>query len=146
MLRNHVQIIGRVGNDLQLAKTQSGMSYVQLSVAVSRRKKQGEDVPKTDWFKVTTWGHTAEYAAKYIHKGDLIGVEGRLQTDSYERNGNRITVTSVIGDELQILRQPQTPQSNTTQAQQTPQSNPVQEQNTYDAQEGFEIDPNDLPF
>ncbi len=143
MLRNNVHIIGRVGNDLQLSKTQSGISYVQMSVAVSRRKRQDEETPRTDWIRITTWSHTAEYAAKYIKKGDLIGVEGRLQTDSYEKNGNKITVTSVIGDELQILRQ--------TQAQQTHQSNPVQqqtaqEQNAYDTQEGFEIDPNDLPF
>lgn len=92
---NKVILVGRITRDLELRNT-TNSSVVSFSLAVNRRfKQQGQ--PEADFINCVAWGKTAETMARYLHKGSLIAVEGRLQTRSYEnQQGQRVYVTEVI--------------------------------------------------
>lgn len=85
MLNNAV-IMGRICNDLDVRKTQSGVSVCRFAVAVDRSYKQGEE-RQTDFIDVLAWRGTAEFVGKYFSKGQMIAVQGSIQTGSYEKDG-----------------------------------------------------------
>lgn len=74
---NTVNIVGRVGNTIELEKTTTGKSAVRLSVAVRRNKET------TDWIKCSAYGVKADLLAQYVNKGDMIGITGSLYTEEY---------------------------------------------------------------
>ena len=106
---NRVLLIGRLTKDVELRKTASGTSVVSFFVAVNRRVASGAE-PQTDFVNCVAWNKTAELMAQYLHKGSLIGVEGRIQTRNYDKEGTRIYVTEVVADSVQFLD----PKSNNT--------------------------------
>src|SRR5271163_3064672 len=71
---NSVTIVGRSGRDPEMRYFESGRVKTTFSLAVNRPTKEKE----TDWFDIEIWGRQAEIAGEYVHKGSLIGVEGRL--------------------------------------------------------------------
>jgi single-strand DNA-binding protein len=85
MLNNAV-IMGRICNDLEVKKTQSGVSVCRFAVAVDRSYKQGEE-RQTDFIDVLAWRGTADFVGKYFSKGQMIAVQGSIQTGSYEKDG-----------------------------------------------------------
>ena len=86
MLNNAV-IMGRLTADPELRKTPSGVSVTRLTVAVDRGyAKQGEE-KKTDFINVVAWRQTAEFICKYFTKGQMIAVQGSIETGSYEKDG-----------------------------------------------------------
>ena len=74
-------------------------------MAVNRRwkDKEGEFQEVTDWFNIEAWERMAEICGQYLKKGSLVFLEGRLQTDSYEDNGNTRYFTKVITSQMQML-------------------------------------------
>lgn len=90
---NLVLLTGRIGHDIDLKKTNTGKSLVRLRLAVRVNKDL------TEWFSVTAWDKTAEYLSQYAHKGDLINIEGRLSTRTYEEK----TYTDVVASRIEIL-------------------------------------------
>ena len=95
MSYNKAIIIGRTTKDIELKQTQSGKSVCSFSVAVDRRY----DRDKTDFLNVVAWGKTAEFVHQYFHKGDQIGIDGRVETRSYEdKNGNKRTAVEIIAE------------------------------------------------
>lgn len=74
-------------------------------MAVNRRwkDKEGEYQEVTDWFNIETWERLAEICGEYLKKGSLVFLEGRLQTDSYEEEGNTRYFTKVIASQMQML-------------------------------------------
>lgn len=102
---NRVQLIGRLGKDPETHHTPSGKNVSNFSLAVARRwrNSEGKAVEATDWFQIETWGRLAEICQAYLHKGRLIYVEGRLQTDRYEQDGATRYFTKVIARQMQIL-------------------------------------------
>jgi single-strand DNA-binding protein len=102
---NKVMIIGRLGRDPETRYAQSGMAICKLSVAVSSRVKKGDGwKDETEWFRVTTFGKTAENAAKYLQKGRQVYVEGRFKTEKYkDKDGVERTSTEVVADEVKFL-------------------------------------------
>jgi single-strand DNA-binding protein len=97
---NSVNLIGRVGNDIELRYTPSGKAVTEISLAVD--DGWGEN-KKTAWIGVTVWGQTAEIAAKYVRKGDQIGVSGRLSQEEWEgKDGKKQRKTKVTCDHLQL--------------------------------------------
>ena len=74
-------------------------------MAVNRRwkNKEGEQHEVTDWFNIEAWERLAEICNEYLKKGSLVYLEGRLQTDSYEENGNTRYFTKVIPNQMQML-------------------------------------------
>lgn len=102
---NRVDLIGRLTSDPQIRYAQNGnnMCLANINVAVDRKfKKDGE--PSADFINCKAFGKTAELLEKYFHKGNRVGITGRIQTGSYtDKNGNKVYTTDVIIDELDFI-------------------------------------------
>ena len=94
---NKVTLIGNVGRDPDIQLTKSGTKVAHFSLATNRRPSQnGDGEERTDWHRLTLWNRQAQFAEDYIRTGDRIYVEGRLEYDSYERDGVVIPTAEVI--------------------------------------------------
>lgn len=100
---NRVTLIGRIGTDIELKQTQSGVSVCQFRLAVERKFKDKDGKRETDWINIVAWRNTAEFCARYLQKGAKIGVEGMIQTRSYEaQDGSKRYVTEVVADSVEF--------------------------------------------
>jgi len=101
---NKIQLIGRLGKDPEIRFTPKGSKVCTFSVAVDRRWKSGEEVKEaTDWFNIEVWGKLGEFCQAYLGKGRLVYLEGRLQTDRYEHEGETRYFTKVVARQVQFL-------------------------------------------
>lgn len=107
---NSVNIIGRLTKEPELRYTQSGKAVMRLTVAVnrnySRDKRQEAEAagqPTADFISCISWGKTAELVANYFNKGSQIGIEGRIQTGSYEKDGRTIYTTDVMVNNITFV-------------------------------------------
>ncbi|MDP2629450.1 MAG: single-stranded DNA-binding protein [Candidatus Harrisonbacteria bacterium] len=102
---NKVLLIGRLTADPQLRSTKSGSSVAVFSLATNRvwTDKQGQKQDETEFHNIVVWGKQAETAAKYLLKGQLAMIEGRLQTRQYEdQQGNKRRTTEVVAERVQF--------------------------------------------
>ena len=100
---NKVIIIGRATKDIECKQTPQGTAVATVTIAVDRKVAPGKE-KETDFIPVVIWGKQAESTAKYMHKGSMIGVSGRIQTRSYEnKEGAKVYVTEVIAEEVDFL-------------------------------------------
>ena len=100
---NRVVLVGRMTKDPVLRKTGTGASVTSFSVACDRRIKT-EGQPTADFINCVCWNKVADNTAQFTHKGSLVGVEGRIQTRSYDdQSGRRVYVTEVVADSVQFL-------------------------------------------
>ena len=109
---NRVQLIGRLGRDPELKNIPNGKKVCVFSVAVNRRwkDKEGDLKEVTDWFNIEAWGKLGEICQEYLSKGRLVFVEGRLQTDRYDLEGETRYFTKVTAQQMQMLdRKPEEP-------------------------------------
>ena len=105
---NKVTITGRIANDLEIRKTNSNKSVIDLSVAVSRERKNESGAYPVDFLRVYAWEQRADFLKNYAKKGTLIGVTGRLETSNFvNKNGQTIHQTYIQAESVEILRQPQ---------------------------------------
>ena len=102
---NKVQEIGRLANDPELSYTNGGAAVAHFDLAV-RRKTSDRNAPP-NYFPITCWGHTAEFANKHLHKGRLIAVDGHLETNKWtdKHDQNRKDVY-VVADSIEPLDSP----------------------------------------
>ena len=130
-VRNNVNLVGRFTADVDLKYTNNGMAIADFSLAVDRNKEE------TDFIRCKTFGKTAENIANFFKKGDLIAVNGSIQTGKYvNKDKKTVYTTDVVVDTFAFLqskneRQAQQPQQAPQQApqqvvQQAPQQNQVQ--------------------
>ena len=134
---NRVILVGRLTKDPELRYTQSGKGVASFTVAVNRPfKTNGEQ--EADFINGVVWGKPAENLANYMKKGSQIGVDGRIQTRSYDNNeGKRVYVTEVVADSVSFLDSKGKTQNNKPQQKQQSGDNPFQEE---------PVDNSDLPF
>lgn len=93
---NTIIVMGRLTADPELKKTNSGISVVSFTLAVERSYKTGEE-RQTDFIDVTAWRSTAEFIEKYFSKGQMMVVQGMLQTRNYEdKNGNKRKAVEIV--------------------------------------------------
>lgn len=110
---NSVVLIGRITKDpqteLELRKTQSNISVMQFTIAVNRNfKPEGSDKPDADFIQCIAWRQSADFLHMYGHKGDILSVEGRIQTRNYDNNqGQKVYVTEVVAEHVQIISKEQ---------------------------------------
>ncbi|MBN1850692.1 MAG: single-stranded DNA-binding protein [Deltaproteobacteria bacterium] len=97
---NQVNIIGRLGGDVELRYTPSSKAVSRMSVAVNERYGQNERVY---WFPVICWSGLAETVSSYLHKGSRVAVSGRLTTRSYETDDGSRTVTEIVANSVYFL-------------------------------------------
>jgi single-strand DNA-binding protein len=102
---NCVQFIGYLGKDPETRSTPSGKKVCTFSIAVDRHWKtsEGEAKETTDWFNIEAWDHLGEICQKYLVKGRLVFIEGRLRNDRYEHEGETRYRTRVIATQMQML-------------------------------------------
>lgn len=102
---NKVELIGYLGREPETRSLPSGQKVTTFSLGVTRRWKSGSDSKEaTDWFNIECWGRLAEVAQKYLKKGSLVYVDGRLRTDKYEdKSGDTKYFTKVVALTLQFL-------------------------------------------
>ena len=96
---NRVAIVGRLTKDIELKKTQSGLSVTSFTVAVNRR---GGD-QTADFIACVAWKQSSEYLSNYGKKGSVVALEGRIQTRNYEQNGHKVFVTEVVADSVSLI-------------------------------------------
>ena len=108
---NNVTLIGRTTREVELRYTPSQTAVARFSIAISRPTKDGEK--KADFPSIIVFGKQAENCEKYLAKGRLVGIQGRLQTGSYEKNdGSKVYTTDVIAERVEFLEWGDRPQSN----------------------------------
>lgn len=100
---NNVVLTGRLTRNLDLKYSQSGTAMIKTNLAVNRRfKREGE--PDADFINIIVFGKSAEALAEFARKGSLIGVEGRLQTGSYEKeDGTKVYTTDIVVNNFTFL-------------------------------------------
>ena len=101
---NKVILIGRTTKEVDLRRTSSGTAVATFTLAVDNRFVLKDGKPSTDFISCVAWSNTAETMEKYVRKGALIAVEGRIQTRNYDnKDGNRVYVTEVVVETLKSL-------------------------------------------
>ena len=102
---NKVQIIGNLGKDPEVKYTASGTAVANFSIATNERfkDKAGEWQDRTEWHNIVVWQKLAEIAGEYLKKGGKVYVEGRLQTRSWEKDGQTKYTTEIVGSDLILL-------------------------------------------
>lgn len=115
---NNCIIIGRLTRDPELRKTQSNISVVNFTLAVNRNFKDESGEAQTDFITCIAWRQQAENLARYMKQGSLIGVEGRIQTGSYEGEHGTVYTTDVVANRIQFLETKRETQSNVGYTQQ----------------------------
>lgn len=101
---NTLTIIGRLTSNYDLAYTAGGTARLNLSIAVNRSQKSGgEWSDKASFFDVTVWGKTAENISPYLSKGKQIAVQGYLDQQRWEKDGQRFSKVCIIAEQVQLL-------------------------------------------
>lgn len=103
---NKAIIVGRLGRDPEIRYSPQGMAIVKLAVATSETwtdKATGQRQEKTEWHRITVFGKQGENCERFLSKGREVYVEGRLQTSSYEKEGQTHYSTEIIANTVQFL-------------------------------------------
>jgi len=103
---NKVMLMGRLAYDVDLKKTQTGLSVANMRLVTNERvehKTSADSKTHSEWHNLVAWGITAETCAKYLKKGSLVFVEGKLRTDSYDKDGQKIKATKIVVDNIKFL-------------------------------------------
>tara|TARA_R110002051_G_scaffold63132_5_gene114932 strand:- start:35529 stop:35873 length:345 start_codon:yes stop_codon:yes gene_type:complete len=105
-IKNHVQLIGNVGQDPNITNLDNDKKVARFSIATneSYKNSKGEKVQNTDWHTIVAWGKTAEIVEKFVKQGKELGVTGKLRTRNYTtEDGSERYVTEVEAREILLL-------------------------------------------
>ena len=100
---NQVIIVGRITKDIELKESENGKEYATITLAVPRSFKNEDGVYDTDFIPVKLFDKTAETTSLYCHKGDIVGVKGRMQSGSYEKDGENKFTMDLIAEKVKFL-------------------------------------------
>lgn len=156
---NRVILVGRLTQDPQMRKTNTGRSVCSFTLAVSRPKRQNSTTQEADFINCVAWEKTAELMCSYLRKGSQIGVEGRIQTRNYDdKDGKKVYVTEILASNISFLDSKGTGATGNTSFNNLPEppmvdtsSNNMEtvsvEKDPFEAfGDSIEISDNDLPF
>ena len=125
---NKVILVGHLGKDPEVRHLDSGSSMVSFSLATSESysTKDGKKVEQTEWHNVVIWRGLAEIAAKYLRKGKLIYLEGKLRTRVYDdKEGNKRYTTEIVADNFTMLGRKSDNDGSKSPAERNPEELPV---------------------
>ena len=101
---NQVVLVGRLTKDLEVKELEDGKKVTNLTLAIPRSFKNAEGEYETDFIDCSLWNSIAENTAEYCKKGDIVGVKGRLQSSSFEKeDGNKEFRTQVMAEKVTFL-------------------------------------------
>ena len=138
---NKVILVGHLGKDPEVRHLDGGVAVASFPLATSESyTKDGKEIEQTEWHNIVLWRSLAEVAGKYLHKGKLVYVEGKLRTRSYEdKEGNRRYVTEIVAENFTMLGR----KSDFESQEATPF---VTKEPTFDSFNNDENGNDDLPF
>ena len=147
---NNVVLIGRLTRDPELRYIPSGTAVTRFSLAVdkgvSREKKQemeSRNQPTADFINIVVWGKMGENCANYLAKGRLVGVQGRIESGRYEKDGRTVYTTDVVANQVEFLEWGDTNKGNKSQNSGEYKDN----SSNFGETEGFHpTDNDDIPF
>ena len=102
-MTNTVQLIGRIGKDVEYRTLDNGNGLAKFSMATNEyyKNSKGEKIQETTWHNITAWGKTAELMKESLHKGIQVLIKGKLVNSSYnDKNGNKVYKTEVVASEF----------------------------------------------
>ena len=139
---NKVILVGNVGRDPETRHLDKGVAVSRFSLATTENytAKTGEKVSNTEWHNIVAWRGLAEVVEKYVKKGSQLYIEGRLRTNSYEKDGVKHYATEIIADTLHMLGKREGQAEIPGQTAQTEQMQTVSEPDFSQPEE------DDLPF
>ena len=100
---NQVVLVGRVVYELELKKSDSGKKFLILTLAIPRSFKNIEGTYDTDFIRCIVWDSIADNTKEYCHKGDIVGLKGRLQSRLIEKDVKKENVMEVVGEKVTFL-------------------------------------------
>jgi single-strand DNA-binding protein len=101
---NNVVLVGRLANDPEMKYTQSGMPITTFRLAVDRGRKNDQGESETDWLNIVAFQKTAELVAQYCDKGSLVGIEGRIQSRTWEgQDGKKNYSVEIVANNVRFL-------------------------------------------
>ncbi len=148
---NRVVLVGRITKDPELRRTSTGTPVVSFTLAVDNRFAPKDSERTADFISCIAWNNTAEVMEKYVKKGALLGVDGRLQTRTYDgRDGKKVYVTEVVCESLRMLDSKSSSRGdnfiNSIESYE-PTNNKIENKNEVEESDlGFDISDEDLPF
>ncbi len=144
---NRLVLVGRLTKDPEFRTTPSGVNVANFTLAVNRTFTNAQGEREADFINVVVFKKQAENVNNYLFKGSLAGVDGRIQSRSYENNeGKRVFVTEVIADSVQFLEpKGNNNQQNVSKGQQS-STNKQQPSNNNPFANGVDVDDSTLPF
>ncbi|MCD8524534.1 MAG: single-stranded DNA-binding protein [Gammaproteobacteria bacterium] len=104
---NRVILVGRITKDPELKMTQANIPVVTFTLAVNRQFSNADGDREADFISCVVWRKQAENMRQYVHKGDMLGVEGRIQTRQYDTDNGMRYVTEIVCDSVQFLESKQ---------------------------------------
>ena len=106
---NRVTLIGNVGKDPEIKTFASGNKVASITLATSERYKDrnGEQKEDTEWHSVQAFGKLADVVERFVHKGSLLYLDGKIRTRSFEADGRTVYRTEILADHIQMLDRPQ---------------------------------------
>ncbi len=110
---NQVVLVGRIVYDIELKKSDSLKKYLVFTLAIPRSFKNMEGNYDTDFIKCIVWDNIAENTSLYCHKGDIVGVKGRLQSRIVEKKNKKETIMEVVGEKVTFLTSKSTEKAGT---------------------------------
>ena len=142
---NKAILVGRLTKDPELSTTPSGVSNCRFTIAVNRRYKNAEGGYDADFINCIAWRQQAEFLARFLAKGRMVGLVGSIQTRNYEKDGQRVYVTEVVADEISFVDSKSQGEGGSAPSMQTNNSTPS---DSFGAADGFMPMPadDDLPF
>ena len=145
---NKVILIGRTTKEVELRRTSSGTAVSTFTLAVDNRFVLKDGKPSTDFISCVAWANTAETMEKYVRKGALIAVEGRIQTRNYDnKDGNKVYITEVVVENMRMLESRGDRSSYNSLDSYEPSSNNREIINEVESPEiEYNISDDDLPF
>lgn len=124
---NRVCLVGRITSKPELRYTTSNIAVTRFSLAVNRTySKEGEQ--KADFINIQAWRKQAENVCKYLDKGSLVSIEGRIQTGSYEKeDGIKNYTFEVLAESVQFLESKKNAQKNENTVQNSEENDPFED-------------------
>lgn len=107
---NKVVLIGQLGKDPDVRTLENGVVVSKFSLATteSYKDKEGNRKEQTEWHNIVLWRGLAEIAQKYLHKGNLVYIEGKLQNRSWETDGQKKYITEIVAENMILLERKNT--------------------------------------
>ena len=146
---NRVILIGRTTKDVDLRRTTSGTAVSTFTLAVENRFVQKDGQNTADFISCVAWNNTAEFLDKYVKKGSLVSIEGRIQTRNYDnKDGNRVYVTEVVAENVRMLGSRNSDRATGTSYDDYEPVSSARTNNDYESQVdvSYDISDDDLPF